>query len=341
MEKVDLIRQYVELKNQLGRQPSSTEFYKSTTNGKRQLGNAYGSNGWNKLVEECGDAPKEFIKDKSDFEEILIKYGNLFREIKRHPPETEWNYKKLYPSVNGITRSHGIKWAEMPLIFLEFAYGKPEWRDVVGLIPNKSQTNKITQETNIELSIQVRNYIPPIIQNLVDLSYDESLSLEFERKVNTAFEMLGFEVKHFGQGTGRKPDGIALCKSNPRYAILIDSKSRSDGYKFGTDDRAFIEYIKSYLGRLQSDGFDKIYFLVVSSKFSSIPEASIKRLELETHVPLTFITSSLLLKIVANKIERPRSFDLDKLRGLLIDSGEVTEGKVDKFLKELNKSQTI
>ncbi|WP_291122382.1 restriction endonuclease FokI C-terminal domain-containing protein, partial [Flavobacterium sp. UBA6046] len=139
------------------------------------------------------------------------------------------------------------------------------------------------------------------------------------------FEMLGFEVKHLGQGTGRKPDGIALSKANPRYAILIDSKSRSEGYKFGTDDRAFVEYIRTYVNRLKNDGYDKLYFLVVSSKFTSIPESSVKRLALETHVPITFLTSRLLLKILANKIEKPRLFDLDKFRNLLIESGEISE----------------
>jgi hypothetical protein len=342
MEKIDLVNHYNELKNKLGHQPSSTEFYKETGISQNKLEYIFGSSAYKKLVNECGDTPKAFGKEKSDFEEILIKYGFFFREIGKHPVEADWKQQKYTPSVSGITQSFKIGWTEMPKKFLEFAYNKPEWQDVVELIPNKNLT--ITPEPSIrieQLSDQIKNYIPPIIQDLIDISFDDSKSLEFERKVNIAFEMLGFDVKQFGQGTGRKPDGIALHKPNTRFAILIDSKSRSDGYKFGTDDRTFVEYIKTYTDRLKNDGFDKLFFLVVSSKFTSIPDDSIKRLALETHVPITFLASKLLLNILANKIEKPRIFNLDKFRELLIDSGEITQVKIDTFLRNSAKSQSV
>ncbi len=340
-DKSDITILYTQLKNHLGHQPSSTEFYKEAGISKNKLEYFFGANAWTKLVEECGDMPKSFGMDKSDFEQILIKYGNLFRELGKHPVEAEWKFRRYTPSVSGITQSHKIGWTEMPQKFRDFAYGQPEWKDVLDLIPNKFPSQPELDGSSEKLNLQVQKYIPPIVQDLIDLSYNDKMSLEFEKKVNSSFEMLGFEVKQYGQGTGRKPDGIALYKSNPRYAIIIDSKSRSDGYKFGTDDRTFVEYIKSYANRLQSDGFDKFYFLVVSSKFLSIPETSVKRLALETHVSITFLSSRLLLKILANKIEKPRLFDLNKFRELLIDNGEISEIKIDKFLQNLNKIHII
>jgi len=340
--KDDIIVQYNQLKKQLGYQPSSREFYKNTSITENNVRKFFGANAWNKLVEESGGVPRAFAKDKSDFESILIQYGNLFRELKRHPPEAEWLFRGYTPSVSGITVSHKIKWTQMPQKFLDFAFGKIEWQDVIDLIPKNTSYSKIALNNYPEsLSFQVQNFLPPVINDLIELSYNDSKALEFEKKVNTSFEMLGFEVKHLGQGTGRKPDGIALCRTNPRFAILIDSKSRSEGYRFGTDDRAFVEYIKTYSNRLKNDGFDKLYFLVISSKFISIPESSIKRLALETHAPITFLSSGLLLKILSNKIEKPRLFDLDKFRALLIESGEILESKIDKFFQDLNKFQAI
>ncbi len=341
-EKSDIIAQYNQLKKYLGHQPSAKEFYKNTSVSQRALQNFYGANAWNKFVEQCGGLPKVFNTDKTDFNEVLIQYGNLFRELKRHPPAAEWDYRKYTPTISGIVRTHDTKWSEMPQKFKDFAYGQIEWQDVIELIPKNNSISQVGFHNNTEkLTLQVQNYTPPIIQDLIELSYNDSKFDEFEKKVNIVFEMLGFEVKHFGQGTGRKPDGIALSKTNPRYAILIDSKSRGEGYKFGTDDRAFVEYIKTYVSRLQNDGYDKLYFVVVSSKFISIPETSVKRLSLETHVPITFLSSHLLLKILSKKIEKPRIFDLDKFRALLIDSGEISETKINTFFNDLNKSQTI
>ena len=81
--------------------------------------------------------------------------------------------------------------------------------------------------------------------------------------------MLGFDVTDYGQGTGRNPDGLAK-ENQHRYAILIDAKARKDGYKLGTEDRKFIEYIKTFSEPLKKNGFTNIYFLIVSSNFDSI-----------------------------------------------------------------------
>lgn len=340
--KDDIIAIYIKIKEHLGHQPTSTEFYIEAEMNQNKLEGFFGSNAFTKLVVECGDIPNRFGREKSDFESIVVKYGSLYRELKEHPKEADWKQRKYVPSVSGITQSFKIKWTNMPQIFLDFAYGKTEWQDVANLIPSDSSNSKIDLNNYSQtIPFQIQNFLPPVVNDLIELSYNDSLALEFEKKVNTSFEMLGFEVKGLGQGTGRKPDGIALSKTNPRFAILIDSKSRSEGYRFGTDDRAFVEYIKTYSNRLKNDGFDKLYFIVISSKFISIPESSTKRLALETHVPITFLSSRLLLKILANRIEKPRIFDLDKFRTLLIDSGEILESKIDRFFQDLNKSQSI
>jgi hypothetical protein len=169
---------------------------------------------------------------------------------------------------------------------------------------------------------------------LIEFSTDEEKSKEFEKDVNIAFQMLGFEVADYGQGTGRNPDGIAK-ENQYRYAILIDSKSRKDGYKVGTEDRKFIEYIKTFREPLRKSGFTNIYFLVVSSGFESVSAKSIKNIKVETQVSTTLLTSRLLLRLLSNKIRMPRLFDLKKFQELLIEDGEITEKKINKFIEEL------
>jgi hypothetical protein len=117
-----------------------------------------------------------------------------------------------------------------------------------------------------------------------------------------------------------------------KYAILIDAKARKDSYKIGTDDRKFIEYIKTFSEPLRKHGFTNIYFLIVSSRFGSLSTEAIKNIRLETQVTTTLLTSRLLLKILSCKIETPRLFDLKKFQELLIEDGELTEKKIDRFL---------
>jgi len=143
--------------------------------------------------------------------------------------------------------------------------------------------------------------------------------------------MLGFEVTEYGQGTGRKPDGVA--KENQfRYAILIDAKARKDSYKLGTEDRKFIEYIKTFSEPLRKSGYSRIYFLIVSSRFEGISELAIKNIKLETQVTTSLLSSKLLLKLLSSKIKSPRLFDLNKFQELLIENGEITEKRIDRFL---------
>lgn len=101
----------------------------------------------------------------------------------------------------------------------------------------------------------------------------------------------------------------------------------------GTEVRKLIEYIKTFSESLIKSGFSKRYFLIVSSNFDSLPEKSIQNIKLETQVPISFITSKLLLKLLANKIKEPRLFDLNKFQKLLIEDGQISERKIDNFLK--------
>ncbi len=332
--KEEIIAEYKRLKNYLGKQPTSVDFYKETSISEGNLVKAFGSKPYSKLVQECGDIPNSFAKSKSNLEQTLLQWGNLAREKGELPSTPDWTFNKLKPTVSRLQAAHGFKWSELPYKFLEFYFDKKDWQDVIDLIPDRSlnQTFQPKSMAKIEgLTFNILKFIPPIVQDLIDLSLNEEKAREFEKNVNLAFTMLGFEVTDYGQGTGRNPDGIAKETQN-RYAILIDAKSRKDSYKIGTEDRKFIEYIKTFSEPLRKGGFSNIYFLIVSSRFDTVSGTAIKNIRVETQVTTTLLTSKQLLRLISNKIQNPRLFDLKKFQELLIEDGEITEAKIDKFI---------
>lgn len=219
--KEDIITEYKKLKDHLGNSPSSTLFHKETGIHNRHLEKIFGSNAYSKLVTECGDIPKEFFKQKSSIEEILTQWGNLALKLGKIPTSADWAFNNCKPTIDGITKSHNLKWADFPYKFLEFYSHNNEWSDVIALIPPRSITEPSIHKAipKIDgLNFEFLKFIPPVVQDLVDLSIDEEKAREFEKSVNLVFQMLGFEVTNYGQGTGRNPDGVAK-ENQHRYAI--------------------------------------------------------------------------------------------------------------------------
>jgi Restriction endonuclease FokI, C terminal len=328
-----IITEYKRLKEHLGKPPSSKVFFSETGIHKRYMEKIFGSNSYSKLATECGDVANEFFKQKSDLEEILTNWGNLARSLGKLPTTADWTFSNNTPTTDGIRQSHNLKWVDLPYKFLEFYSDKNEWADVISFIPKRSDNGTLINKNTpkIEgLTYEYLKFIPPVVQELIELSANEEKSREFEKSVNLIFQMLGFEVTDYGQGTGRNPDGVAKENQN-RYAILIDAKSRKDNYKMGTEDRKFIEYIKTFSEPLKRQGFSNIYFLVISRGFDPVSPTAIKNIRLETQVPTTLLTSRQLLKLLSRKIQTPRLFDLKQFQALLIEDGEITEKKLEKF----------
>jgi len=210
--KEDIITEYKKLKDHLGKSPSSRTFEKETGIRLKLLDKFFGGNSWSKLVTECGDIPRDFAGSKSDLEEILIQWATLAKNTGELPAIADWIYHKCKPTINGIKYSHGLLWSDLPYKFLELYSDKEEWKEVVALIPNRTiKGHSISKSIpKIDgLNFEFLKFIPPIVQELVDFSVNEEKSREFEKSVNLVFQMLGFEVTDYGQGTGRNPDGVA------------------------------------------------------------------------------------------------------------------------------------
>jgi hypothetical protein len=181
------------------------------------------------------------------------------------------------------------------------------------------------------------SYLPQCIQNLEALSTKEGSSLEFERAVNIAFRILGFQVLQLGQGTGRNPDAIALDINN-RFAVIVDAKSRRESYSLGTDDRTFIEYFKTWQSKLRSKGMEQLFLCIISSRFKNINEKAVTNIKNGTDAKeVNLVTSQQLLKLVIAKIKYSSQFELKDLKEMLVTDGELSSKRLVEWIEGMDK----
>jgi hypothetical protein len=191
------------------------------------------------------------------------------------------------------------------------------------------------------------SYIPPIVAILPRMALNEvvlreaakasgtSLDRAFEKSINAAFTVLGYETKLLGQGQGRVPDGQALDLDDS-YALLWDAKARGDGYNMGTDDRAVKEYITTQSRELKKRrGLRNIYYLIVSSGFADDYDDAIRSLKMETDVnEVCLVEADALVAMVEARMRSPREVSLgpDGIQRLFSVSGILSADAVRENL---------
>ena len=200
------------------------------------------------------------------------------------------------------------------------------------------------EETVVRLP---ESYIPPIVAILARMALNEpalveaakasgtSLDRAFEKSVNAAFTVLGYDAKLMGQGQGRVPDGLALDMDDS-YALLWDAKVRTNGYSMGTDDRTIRDYITTQSRELKKrHSLRNIYYLIISSSFTNDYDDPICSLKMETHVSeVCLIEAESLVAIVDAKLHDPHQVTLgpDGVQRLFSSSGVLTADNVREAL---------
>lgn len=268
-------------------------------------------------------------------------------------PATDYlNYKRIHEELGQVfTKESGKHFGlyEVEHVFW-FKGGnpsggnKPVVRENTHAEITRSPTIPITPETMIRLP---ESYVPPIIAVLARMARNEALlreaakasgtSLEraFEKSINAAFTVLGYETKLLGQGQGRVPDGQAL-NLDDSYAILWDAKVRGDRYTMGTDDRAVKEYITTQSRELKKRrGLRNIYYLIVSSEFADDYDDAIRSLKMETDVnEVCLVEADALIAMVEARMRSPREVSLgpDGLQRLFSVSGVLSADAVRENL---------
>jgi len=167
------------------------------------------------------------------------------------------------------------------------------------------------------------SYVPPIISVLPQMACHEETLVEaakrsgitldraFEKYINAAFTMLGYETQLLGQGKGRVPDGLALAHDES-YAILWDAKVRGTGYSMGTDDRTIREYITKQSREMKKRRFLKnVYYLIISSTFADDYDDTIRSIKMETDVnEVCLVLAEALVAMVDAKLRAPLQITL-------------------------------
>jgi len=205
-------------------------------------------------------------------------------------------------------------------------------------VDQKSEPEASPSPVSVSRTLAVYDYIPPIIADLVQAGAAPGNSkaikgTTFERKVGAAFQMLDFEVDQLGQGKGREPDGVITCRQD-NIAFIFDAKVREDGYSIGVDDRAIREYIEAHFSRLERQGYKKIGFLLVSSKFNGNPTEIIQELTLETPIKrVALVTSEALLHLLAHKLSS--GIGTSEIAKFLLQDGILEATDVDEAFADV------
>jgi hypothetical protein len=189
------------------------------------------------------------------------------------------------------------------------------------------------------------SYIPPIVAILPAMARHEewlveaakrsgtSLERAFEKNIDAALTILGYETKLLGQGQGRVPDGRALALDD-NYAILWDGKVRVDPYSLGTDDRTIREYITTQSREL-SRRYRNTYYVIVSSSFADDFDDTIASIKMETEVSeVILLEAEALVAIVEAKLRAPLQLTLgpDGIQRFFTKSGGLTAAMVREYL---------
>lgn len=327
MRKEEIIDLYKAVRKDIKKQPSYREFFKKT--GIRRQIIIKNFRLYSELVKAAGDPPKTFINTIYSGEDYMRSFGSFIREHKRVPSINDWVFYNIKPSVNAYASKYECKWSEVLRIFYNYAKDNEEWTDVIDIIKEQRLGEGLSLFTNEKTPIE-KNYstnsifIPQVLDDLISVSFNDKSGYEFEEKCKLAMNMLGYDVTALGQGAGRNPDGIAKDIQN-RYAIIYDTKARQKPYTMGGNDRAITDYIKNQKKLLPAQGYELIYFLIISSAFGNISTYNIQS---ETGIVPSFITAENLLFLLANKIEKPLQVDTGCLKKLFVKGGEITREEI-------------
>lgn len=193
----------------------------------------------------------------------------------------------------------------------------------------------------------LESYVPPVVAALPSLARNDSgfeqaakkagMSIEraFEKSVDAAFTILGYDTKLLGQGQGRVPDGLATAPDDS-YAILWDAKVRETSYSMGTDDRVIREYVTSQSRELRRNrSLRNIYYVIVSSTFADDFDDTVRSIKMETEVSeVVLLEAEALVAIVDARLRNPRELTLgpDGIQRLFSSSGTLSPTDVRELL---------
>lgn len=225
--------------------------------------------------------------------------------------------------------------------------GQKPFREPKPVEPGHPAAAVVSVEPEEAISRLPESYVPPVVAVLPQMARNEAALVEaakasgitldraFEKNVNAAFTILGYETKLLGQGQGRVPDGLAL-ELDDSYAIIWDAKMRAEGYSMGVDDRTIREYVTTQSRELKRRRLLRnIYYAIISSGFKEDYDDVIRMVKMETDVnEVCLIEAEALVAMVDAKLRDPLQLTLgpDGVQRLFSTSGVLTSDSVREIL---------
>ena len=217
-EKKYFIDQYKKLKDlNDGQKPLYRDFLMYCNNiHPRKLIETFGSNPYSKLQEECGDNPNKLQIIRTPLQQILDQYGNLVKSHNKVPVTSDWTHAKYKPTTDAIRIVHGIKWREIPLVFIKEYGNKPEWKSVIEIL--KRETDNFT-------TVTVSKTFNDIVEKIEKWNPDRKRIIEEGYKI----ELRNYLEKHFKieEETGESHPDLLI---NGKYPIEIKKDPSQSEY---------------------------------------------------------------------------------------------------------------
>ncbi|MFT4155153.1 hypothetical protein [Parafilimonas sp.] len=203
--KTNYIEQYKKLRElNDGKKPLRNDFLKFCKIGDFQLSKAFGKDAYSKLQQACGDTPNKLELERTSIEKILNQYGELVRLKKEVPVSADWLEANYSPQPDGLRKVHNLKWADMPIFFIENNQDKLEWKDVIEILRRKSPTT---------ISSRSNKAFENIVEKIVEWKPDRKRIIEEGYKI----ELRHYLEKFFDleEETGESNPDLLLNKKYP------------------------------------------------------------------------------------------------------------------------------
>jgi len=155
-EEAKIVAAIREAANERGRPPSRAEFLSSSGMTEYQVLKHFPS--WREAVRAAGlepDSTNIYIPP----EVLLEDWGDFVRNARRIP--TRVQYRKAGTYSPGVFDRRFGPWSTIPQKFREFAIGKPEWADVVALLPIESARSSMVVPPISAPDVFVNQSMPP------------------------------------------------------------------------------------------------------------------------------------------------------------------------------------
>jgi hypothetical protein len=337
LSKTEILDRYRACRQKLGKAPGSAIFCKTADVKLADIFHYWPR--FTDLVKEAGEISPGWNLKIPD-EELFEEYAKVCLHLGKIPtiPELRIATRQLKTRTHRVRHRYGTI-AEFDQSFHKWLEGQSgDIRKILYFAgwDRKSKPPKLASdpESTPSVNYSFHPFLPACLQHLEMLARGEvpanedrnqSAAILFERRCADAFRCLGFEIENFGQGKGRVTDFVALAHRE-RFAVIVDAKSRSEGYVLGTEDRKFLEYAIKHGRELQSKGFEKIYLAIVAASFR---EKDLEQLTTYlTNSPIRsadLIAATALIRIVEESIRDRYSFNLSKLDTIFFGNKIISE----------------